>query len=679
MSVALVCMPFGPPDRPSLGISILAADLRNRNIKCDVHYLNLQFHEEVDDYAPIQIYNGTSQPFELLGEYIFRDTLFEKSPNDHLEKILSNSVTKSLDINQLRKSALIAKNASHSFLDRCLDTIDWKQYSVVGFTSMFQQQVASLALAKKIKAKFPQVLIVFGGSNCHGEMGKSIIDSFPFVDAVCTGEGESEFYRVVTHRNPRSLQLKNFIWRDNKQWQVANRIAIPLRTIGTNGTKHAPELVDITNSPVPDFCDFFSEVQRRGSAYKFEPRLLFETSRGCWWGQKHHCAFCGLNTELMKFRRKEASTALQQLSTLISKYPNSASVVSFVDNIIPYDYYKEFVPNLVNIKQNKEFFYEIKVNTTSKDLQALANAGIRHLQPGMENFSNRLLKAMNKGTTRIQNLYFLRWARQLGITPYWNILTGIPHESRADYADYPNLFEKLHHFSPPPGMGRIRLDRFSPYYFHAKKYEITNIQPYVGYAYVYEHLSDEHRRGIAYFYTGDVPVQISQSELVQLLQPAIDKWQLANSHAILVAMNFGDGAIIFDTRNTPDDWHAYTVIGEEWKVLRSLSEIRTEQSVARDLEIRGLNPKNILKKWESARITISDDGRIFGLLNEWLPGFSIDITQAKAIEEIIAKQTLSDGYKIQGMMRIPPLQPKRGSEEGAESHLDRLSENMTSK
>lgn len=30
--------------------------------------------------------------------------------------------------------------------------------------------------------------------------------------------------------------------------------------------------------------------------------LLYEASLGCWWGEKHHCTFCGLNGTTMKFR-----------------------------------------------------------------------------------------------------------------------------------------------------------------------------------------------------------------------------------------------------------------------------------------------------------------------------------------------------------------------------------------
>ena len=46
------------------------------------------------------------------------------------------------------------------------------------------------------------------------------------------------------------------------------------------------------------------------------PTLLFETSRGCWWGAKSHCTFCGLNGETMAFRSKSPRRALDELEQL---------------------------------------------------------------------------------------------------------------------------------------------------------------------------------------------------------------------------------------------------------------------------------------------------------------------------------------------------------------------------
>ena len=41
--------------------------------------------------------------------------------------------------------------------------------------------------------------------------------------------------------------------------------------------------------------------------------LFFETSRGCWWGQIHHCLFCGLNGDTIAYRSKSPGRAVEEL------------------------------------------------------------------------------------------------------------------------------------------------------------------------------------------------------------------------------------------------------------------------------------------------------------------------------------------------------------------------------
>ena len=83
-----------------------------------------------------------------------------------------------------------------SFLDESVEHIASCRPRLVGFTSVFQQQVASLALAKRLKEKCPGIFVVFGGANCEGVMGAEVVRQFPFVDAVVSGEGDLHLPRA---------------------------------------------------------------------------------------------------------------------------------------------------------------------------------------------------------------------------------------------------------------------------------------------------------------------------------------------------------------------------------------------------------------------------------------------------------------------------------------------------
>src|SRR5207249_1324050 len=108
---------------------------------------------------------------------------------------------------------------------------------------------------------------------------------------------------------------------------------------------------------VPDYDDYFEELSAARLGKSREPSLLFETSRGCWWGEKHHCTFCGLNGQTMAHRRKSARRAMDELVQLTNKYPRCP--VNVVDNILDMGYFKDFIPMLAERKLCVEIFYEV--------------------------------------------------------------------------------------------------------------------------------------------------------------------------------------------------------------------------------------------------------------------------------------------------------------------------------
>ena len=90
-------------------------------------------------------------------------------------------------------------------------------------------------------------------------------------------------------------------------------------------------LARLDDLPVPDFSDYFRDLAASGAQADVVPVLLFETARGCWWGAKSHCTFCGINGGAMAFRAKSQARALDELQTLSAAWagvtPKSAASV----------------------------------------------------------------------------------------------------------------------------------------------------------------------------------------------------------------------------------------------------------------------------------------------------------------------------------------------------------------
>jgi len=111
-------------------------------------------------------------------------------------------------------------------------------------------------------------------------------ESLSFIDYAVIGEGDQALPALVA------------------------RLALGEDTSGLDGvisrsgcatfdTPRASSVQDMNNLPDPDYDEYFGTLFRLGTR-RVLPRgrsvhLLIETGRGCWWGQKHHCTFCGLH------------------------------------------------------------------------------------------------------------------------------------------------------------------------------------------------------------------------------------------------------------------------------------------------------------------------------------------------------------------------------------------------
>lgn len=105
---------------------------------------------------------------------------------------------------------------------------------------------------------------------------------------------------------------------------------------------------------------------------------------------------------------------------------------------------------------------EVKSNMRRSEMETLRDAGVWHLQPGIESLARRPLELMRKGVTPLQNVRFLRNAEELGITVSWNIITGFPGETARDYAEMTEQIHKLRHLQPPGSVAPLALVRYSP-------------------------------------------------------------------------------------------------------------------------------------------------------------------------------------------------------------------------
>jgi ribosomal peptide maturation radical SAM protein 1 len=383
-----------------------------------------------------------------------------------------------------------------------------------------------------------------------------------------------------------------------------------------------PNVLD--DLPTPDYRDYFTWLERfdRTRLLGRTPvRLPVEFSRGCWWGQKHHCTFCGLNALGMAYRAKSGARALTELSALLSDYP--VVHVDTVDNILDMEYLSSFCAQLAERHWDVNLFFEVKANLTREQLATLARAGILRIQPGIESLSTHVLTLMRKGASKLLNIRLLKWARYYGIDVSWNILAGFPGETEEDYAEQLRVIPLLHHLQPPGGCGRIWLERFSPY-FADPSFPISDVRPRASYRHVYPPALDQ--RKIAYFFDYEVSDTCSR-ETVAAVRDAVTAWQLRSSEAkpSLVYQRLPGKLTLIDRRT--DRPKRAVLLGWRAEAYEGCGDApRGAAALARQLAAAGASVTEnevtaFLERCCRAGVMVSDDGKYLGLALPENPGW----------------------------------------------------------
>jgi ribosomal peptide maturation radical SAM protein 1 len=519
-------MPFVSISTPSIGISILKSVLDGHGVPCDLRYGNLRFAEWVG-FETYSVLDERVSDALFAGDWLFAQHLF----GDHLElDVYAETLrvnTSEAEFNRIMDARL----AVAPFLDACLEEFRIEDYDVVGFTTTFEQNLASLAAARLIKERWPKKAIVFGGGNCEGEMGRELHRSFPWIDYVCSGEGERSFPQLIQAiaegREP--LGIAGIIHRRNG-CSIDNGSAQPI--------------TDMNSVPAPNYDEYFDAVKRSVVAASLNPSLLIETSRGCWWGAKSHCTFCGLNGATMNFRSKDATRVVQELEGL-RRYPTNRVVA--VDNILDMRYFRDLLPQLRDRRLGLTLFYETKANLTKEQVKLLRDAGVLAIQPGVESLSTHVLQLMRKGVTALQNIQLLKWCRQYGVHVAWNLLYGFPGETADDYAAIGNVMESLWHLPPPYSMGAVRMDRFSPYFNQAAAFGLVNVRPMDMYRLLYP-LPQDRLRNLAYFFEFDHPDGRTPAAFLGDVEHRVEAWRKAATSTLTAVRGASPELVITDTR-----------------------------------------------------------------------------------------------------------------------------------
>ncbi len=609
--VALINMPFANLNMPSLALSQLKSRLEEHfkdQIRVDIYYLNHDFanHMGVDFYNDVSSLQDSQN--SGLGDWFFRQIAFPALPNNAGVYLTRYFPQRNNQSSSLKERILKSRRGLEQLMEDLITKYELDKADLIGFTSMFMQNVAGFAMAQKIKERNPKVTIIMGGANCESPMGQVIVKNVKQIDYVFSGPALKSLPELVQHcldhEESKCSSIKGVFSKRNYFFQT--------------GPDAIGEELSIDVPIKLKYDSFLSTWKENFGNNGAKPVLLFETSRGCWWGERAHCTFCGLNGTTMAYRSMKPELAIDLISGLF-KFSSTVSRLESVDNILPKNYVQEVLP-FINPPENMTIFYEVKADLAEQDVEVLSKAGVRAIQPGIESLNTSTLKLMKKGTSSFQNLILLKNCLLYGVNPAWNLLIGFPGEKEDVYRKYVEDLPLLVHLPPPTGAYPVRFDRYSPYFMKAEEYKL-DLHPLDYYSLIYP-FEENDLENVAYFFADTNIDAVYAQTTFRWIGPVreqvtrwVEKWQQP-SLATMPKLFFNeelDGTIILDTRFGDAIEHDVGAVGRG--LLKYMNKPKDLVDITRKFaHLTGFDAEREIGLLREKRLLFTETGRFLSLV-----------------------------------------------------------------
>ncbi|VEN72981.1 conserved hypothetical protein [Candidatus Desulfarcum epimagneticum] len=421
--VLLISAPWPLFNRPSIQLGVLKAHLQKKRPDMDVsaRHCYLKIARDIG----YERYDAISRS-AWMAEAVYSALLFPGRAA-RAQKVFERRAKKA-GIKPGTDFPALVRRAGRA-ADELIRDIEPGRFALAGFSVSLCQLSASLYFIRKIKKRFPDLCVAAGGASFSGIGSPDFFSAFPEIDFVIAGEGEIPLAALAgALTGPGGLD-------------AAGRLEVPglfsPRTpTGAFGSRS--RLQDPADFRAPDYSEYFDMLEGFEAGKKFFPVLPLEMSRGCprraagkTPGSKGRgCFFCNLNLQWEGYRSKAPGAVVSEIDALTSRHRLLS--VAFADNLIPLGKAEKIFSGIEGLGKDLDIFCEISANTSEKTLAAMARAGARRVQIGIESLSSRLLTKMNKKTTAIQNLQIMRRCRELGIQNSANLITCFPGSDERD-------------------------------------------------------------------------------------------------------------------------------------------------------------------------------------------------------------------------------------------------------
>jgi radical SAM superfamily enzyme YgiQ (UPF0313 family) len=328
--------------------------------------------------------------------------------------------------------------------DEVADRVLAVRPAYVGITLFTVGVFQSVQIARRIKARAPEIKIIVGGPHISS-MGVETLERFPEFDVAVNGEGERilvELLKAYESGSPLS-SVGGLLYRANG-------------TILTTEKPQTTNVLDDLPFPAWDLLPEFPKAYKLAIYdYPRGPVATIAASRGC----PFHCKFCDTSTFGASVRFYTPAKIVEMMRHLHEKY--GVRHVLFVDDLFLASRLRaiDFCQRLVASGLKMTWSCAARVDTVRPDLlKLMREAGCWQISFGLESGSDELLRAMDKHAAIEKSEQEVKWTNAAGIRVKGLFMLGYPGETRetieltkAFVKRIPMTIMNLTKFTPYPG------------------------------------------------------------------------------------------------------------------------------------------------------------------------------------------------------------------------------------
>lgn len=292
------------------------------------------------------------------------------------------------------------------------DVFHQNESSIFGITATTFTRFEAVTIAKLLKAKFPNSLVVVGGVHFM-YCAEETLTRVPEIDVVVRGEGEITFTELAT------------AFSNGDGFSRINGI-----TYRNNGNIFNNEDSDIFEDldSLPIYSKFsWDEYPEYLFGYPDEIRAVsIMSSRGC----PYNCVFC--SKAGMKYRVRNAKSVVDEIELLKNKF--GIEGINFLDLTFTADprHVRAVCNEIISRKLSIKWWCESRVNIPLDLLDIMKQSGCVSMVLGIESGSKSILSAIKKNISIDHVLSFCQKCSELGIKAQPYFMFSHPGETMDD-------------------------------------------------------------------------------------------------------------------------------------------------------------------------------------------------------------------------------------------------------